>query len=338
MGMKNAIQKILIRAIMLAGLCCLAPAALAANIGCTSTPDIPGIATLSSVAVDSTLAVGTIIPGTAKVFTFTGNCAAISAVPQGIAIITCYYGNGTEISGMPGVYNTGVPGVGITLINGAGQRVVGGGSGCDTRNTPLGYISNTAGKTFSISLTLALVKTAATVGTGTLLQSQTKFGIGMFNTGWGLGGNPDSSVYYSGNIIYKSVTCSAGNNIAVPLGDIPVSAFSGQGTTAGDQIFVIPVTCDNTVNVKMSMNSPAYISQPNGVIALTAGGSNASGIGVQMLFNNMPVVFDNYFAVGSVTIAGSTLNVPFITRYYQTGETLLPGQANATATVTMAYQ
>ena len=336
--MMKIIKKIVMLAGLLAGLSFLSPAALAANTGCTSSPNIPGVATLGSIAVDASLPVGSTIPGTEKVFAFAGNCAAISGVPQGAVIITCYYGSGTEISGMPGVYNTGVSGIGITLVNSAGQRVVGAGTSCDTRNTPLGYISNTPGKTFSVSMTLALVKTSATIGTGSLNQSQTKFGIGMYNTGWGLGSSTDSSVSYAGNIIYRSVSCSTGSTVPVPLGDIPVNAFTGPGSTAGDRNFFIPVTCDNPVNITMSMSSPAYASKPDGVMAITSGTNNATGIGVQMLFNNMPVTFDNYFQAGAVSNSGGTLNAAFTARYYQVSDAVIPGQANASATVTLAYQ
>ncbi|MCL9642850.1 fimbrial protein [Rahnella bonaserana] len=336
--MMTIVKKIVMLGCLLAGLSFLSPAALAANTGCTSSPDVPAVASLGNIAVDASLPVGSLIPGSGKMFTFNGNCAAISGVPQGAIIITCYYGSGTEISGMPGVYNTGVSGIGVTLVNSAGQRVVGGGANCDTRNTPLGYISNTAGKTFSVNITLALVKTAATIGTGSLNQSQTNFGIGMYNTGWGLGSSTDSSVSYSGNIIYRSVSCSTGSTVPVPLGDIPVSAFSGPGSTAGDRNFLIPVTCDNPVNIAMSMSSPAYVSKPNGVMAINSGTNNATGIGVQMLFNNMPVTFDNYFQAGAVSNSGGTLNAAFTARYYQFSDTVIPGQANASATVTLAYQ
>lgn len=336
-GMKK-IKTLLQLGCLLLGLGSFAPAAQAANTGCTSSPDVPGLAMLGSIAVDSSLPVGSVIPGTAKAFNFSGNCAAISGVPQRTAIITCYYGAGTEVAGMPGVYNTGVSGIGITLINSAGMRVSGGGAGCDTRNTPLGYISATPAKTFNISMTLALVKTSMTIGSGSLLRAQTIFGIGMFATGWGLGSSTDSSVSYAGNIIYKSVTCSSGQNLTVSLGKVPLSAFAGIGSTAGDRGFTIPVTCDSPVNVSIYMTSAAYESKPAGVIALTSSASNASGVGVQMLFNNIPVVFENYFSAGQIISAGSTLSVPFTARYYQTAASVTPGIANATATFTMEYQ
>ncbi|WP_426785164.1 hypothetical protein ACP3TB_15065 [Rahnella variigena] len=79
--MMKIIKRIVMLAGLLAGLSFLSPAALAANTGCTSSPNIPGVATLGSIAVDASLPVGSTIPGTEKVFAFAGNCAAISGVP-----------------------------------------------------------------------------------------------------------------------------------------------------------------------------------------------------------------------------------------------------------------
>ncbi|MFP2466829.1 fimbrial protein [Pseudescherichia vulneris] len=332
------IKRFLLLCGLLAGLSMLSPAAFAANTGCVSSPAIPGVATLGSVAVDATIPVGNIIPGTERYFNFSGNCSAISAVPQGSVIITCYYGSGTEVAGMPGVYNTGVSGIGITLINSAGVRISGGGAGCDTRNTPLGYISNTSAKTYSISMTLALVKTSATVGTGSLVQAQTKFGIGIYATGYGLGSNTDSSVSYAGTINYRAISCAVSTLIPVPLPKVPRADFNGIGSTAGDKNFTVPVTCNSPANVSAYMTSAGYLSKPNGVLALTSATGNAGGVGIQVMYNGSPVAFDSYFNVGSIISAGGTLNIPFVARYYQAASPVTPGIANATATITMAYQ
>lgn len=332
------IKRFLLLCGLLAGLSMVAPGAFAANTGCVSSPNVPGVATLGSVAVDASVPVGNIIPGTERRFSFSGNCASISGVPQGSTIITCFDGTGSEVAGMPGVYNTGVSGIGITLINSSGARVTGAGPNCDTRNTPLGYISSTSAKTFSISMTLALVKTGTAVNTGSLGQAQTKFGIGMYNTGWGIGSNPDSSVSYAGTINYRAISCSVSTIIPVPLPKVPVSDFNGIGSTSGDKNFTVPVTCDSPANVSAYMTSAGYLSRSEGVLALTSGAGNAGGIGIQVLYNGSPVAFDSFFNVGSIVNAGGTLNIPFVARYYQAASPVTPGVANATATITMAYQ
>ncbi|PSS47271.1 fimbrial protein [Enterobacter sp. FS01] len=338
MSLFSLIKRFLLLCGLLAGLSIVPPAAFAAYTGCVSSPAIPAVVTLGSVAVDATIPVGDIIPGTERNFNFAGNCASVSSVPQGSIIIACYYGTGSEVPGMPGVYNTSVSGIGITLKNSSGNPVTGGGFYCDTRNTALGYISNSSEKTYSISMTLALVKTSATVGTGSLVQAQTIFGIGIYNTGYGIGSNTDSSISYAGTINYRAISCAVSTVIPVPLPKIPVSDFNGIGSTSGDKNYTVPVTCDSPANVSVYMTSSGYLSKSDGVLALTSGSGNAGGIGIQVLYNGSPVAFDSFFNVGSIVNAGGTLNIPFVARYYQAGSPVTPGVANATATITMAYQ
>lgn len=339
MSIVNIIKRISVLGSLLVSMYVISPMALAANIGCPSTPDTPGVASLASIAVSSTLPIGSNIPGTEKTFSFTGNCNTTAGrnVPVGTALIACYYGSGSEISGMPGVYTTGVNGIGITLINQLGQRITGAGAGCDTRNTRLTTLASD--RTFSTSMTLALVKTSENMTSGTLVRAQTVFGLGWYSTGYGIGSTTNSSVGYSGNVNYKGVTCSVGNgSIDVHLGKVPVSQFGGSGTTAGEKVFNLPVSCNDSVNVAMQMNAPSYISASNGIIAINSSGNSASGVGVQVLYNNNPVVFGQFFNVGSIPSAGATLNIPLTARYYQSESTVVPGIANASATVTMSYQ
>ncbi|MBU9838215.1 hypothetical protein J1786_25855 [Rahnella sp. L72c] len=87
--------------------------------------------------------VGADIPGSQHTFNVSGTCCTSGSNElSGDPIIACYYGNGTEIAGFPGVYSTGVKGGGIALTNSSGQRVVGGGVSCDTRNTSLGNLDS----------------------------------------------------------------------------------------------------------------------------------------------------------------------------------------------------
>ena len=86
-----------------------------------------------------------------------------------------------EIPGLKGVYESGVPGVGVALMNDQGQRISGaGGVQCDSRGTPVGYVSGDGTQSFNFDVTLELVKTSDAVTSGTLVQSQTEFGIGVF--------------------------------------------------------------------------------------------------------------------------------------------------------------
>lgn len=86
-------------------------------------------------------------------------------------------------------------------------------------------------------------------------------------------------------------------------------------------------------------------SNTSSVVTLT-GDSTASGVGVQFFYNGTgPLMMGpdssgagttNQFAVQTLTSA-QTLSLPFQAHYIRTGE-LVPGTANALASITFSYQ
>ncbi|PUX68597.1 fimbrial protein [Cronobacter sakazakii] len=302
-----------------------------AKASCTA-PMMPNTVSVAYVAVSSTLPVGATIPGTDELVSIHGSCNGYSGQP----IIACYYGSGNEVSGMPGVYETGVEGIGISLMNDKGQRIIGGGVGCDTRNTPLGYVSSDGNNTFDFTVTLALVKTSTTIYSGSLEQAQTVFGVGVYNqTGIGA----PNTIAYAGDITYKTVTCSVDrNNLSVTLGNVPASVFTGVGSSSGWSSFEVNATCNDPVQVGVKVSSAnGYASTEPSVINLTSEPGVASGIGVQMTLFRQNIDFDHYTFVASLR-PNSTLNIPFAVQYYQTADTVTPGVANAVATITVSYR
>ena len=317
------------------------PAAHAANNFCPSSPPTPYTQQLSRIVVSRALPVGSDIPGTQRDYTFSGSCKnrfGWAPVTPGHPIIACYYGTGTEIAGFPGVYKTGVEGIGIALQNSAGRRIKGAGRQCDTRADALGYISSDASMTFGFAVKLTLVKTADTTISGTLDAAQTQFGMGVYDTGLGIGNQgPQNYVSYTGDIIYKSVSCTVPSTLNVVMGTVPVSQFSGPGSTSAEQTLNIPVRCDDKVTVNTSISSQRYLSTANGIIALTNETGVAQGFGVQVLYNGNPVQFDTFFPVGHIPEAGASIALPLTFRYYQDTPEIIPGSANAVATLTMMY-
>lgn len=166
-----------------------------AKAACT-TPDMPKMINVASVSVPTTLAVGETIPGTEQTVHVAGQCD--QSIDSGLEIVSCYYGTGAEIPGLKGVYDSGVPGVGIALMNEQGQRISGaGGVQCDSRSTPIGYVSSDGQQSFNFNVTLELVKTGSDVTSGTLVQAQTEFGIGVFGHE-GIGSH--NHIAYAGNV------------------------------------------------------------------------------------------------------------------------------------------
>lgn len=304
-----------------------------AKASCT-TPSIPFTANMASVAVSSTLDVGAVIPGTEQTVEVHGSC---SEGHEGNVIIACYYGTGAEVAGYPGVYDTGVEGIGITLVNQQGQRIIGGGAWCDTRNTPLGYVSSDGNDTFNFTATLALVKTSTHIGTGSLLQAQTQFGVGVYGRE-GLGS--PNTISYSGNIAYKVVTCSVDpKSLTITLGDFPESQFTAPGVTTAWHPFSVNVLCNDPVEIGVKVSSAnGYEASLPGVMKLTQEAGAATGLGVRMQTNGQPTVFDAYVLVGGIARADTSLAIPFQVQYYQVANSVTPGSANTVATITVSYR
>lgn len=310
---------------------------------CTSSPSTPYTMALGAVSVPTDLTNGSDIPGTQRSVTFSGSCRGASVpayapVSGGMPIITCYYGTGNEVPGYPGVYSTGVNGIGIAIRNTGGSRVSGAGIGCDTRAYPLGYVGYDSNLSYSYTVTLALVKTGSFISSATLDQSQTKFGMGVYNTAVGIGSSVTNYVAYSGNISLKSVTCTVPSPLNVDLGTFPTTIFTSIGTVSTSKNLNVPVTCDSPVTVKTTITSSSYASSSNGVVGLTPGTGVATGVGIQMLYNSNPVPFGSPLSTGNVYVANGTLNIPFDFRYYQTLQNVTPGDANATVTLAIEYQ
>lgn len=308
---------------------------------CDVSPSTPYTFNLTSTAVAKDLPVGSDIPGTIRSVSFSGSCDTSSArdnVTPNMPIIACYYGVGSELASMPGVYYSGVTGVGIALRNSAGQRVIGAGLYCDTRSTALAYLNNSL--RFNYSVSMALVKISDHVEPGTLQYSNTEFGMGVYNTSTRIGSPGDSggaTVSYSGNVTVRNETCTVSNSsINVPLGIHSQAEFGGVGTTTKDFPFAINLNCDKDANVNIRIDGSPDSSGSRGVLALTKSSDSASGIGAQLLYNGAPITLQQEMPINSSTPAG-LFSIPFTARYYQTQDKIVQGAANATATFTMIY-
>lgn len=302
-----------------------------------STPDMPKMINVATLSVPTTLAVGATIPGSEQTVHVAGNCD--HPYESGMEIISCYYGSGSEIPGLTGVYDSGVPGVGVALMNDKGQRITGGGkTACDSRSTPVGYVSNDGMQSFDFNVTLELVKTSEAVQSGTLMQAQTEFGIGVYGND-GIGS--PNTISYAGNVNFQNVTCSVlPRNLTVDLGDFPVSTFVSVGTLSSPaQNFDVTVNCNSTVQPEVKVTSSnGYETAFEGVLKLTQQTGMATGVGVQMVFDNNIATFDTYVNTQREAVANETLAIPFQVRYEQISDVVTPGPANTVATITLAYK
>ncbi|HED1254856.1 TPA: fimbrial protein, partial [Citrobacter amalonaticus] len=74
-----------------------------------------------------------------------------------------------------------------------------------------------------------------------------------------------------------------------------------------------------------------------GVINTTSGSNAATGVGIQLLYNNQPMRLGSDVAVGTSSTGGG-FTVPLKARYYQTGDHITTGAANGVLSFTMTYQ
>lgn len=306
-----------------------------AKATCT-TPDMPKMINVASISVSTTLAVGAIIPGSEQTVHVAGNCD--QNIDSGLEIVSCYYGTGAEIPGMTGVYDSGVPGIGIALMNDKGQRISGaGGVQCDSRGTPIGYVSSDGQQSFSFDVTLELVKTSNEIASGMLAQAQTQFGIGVFGHE-GIG--EPNVISYAGNVTFNEVTCSVSpKSLTITLGDFPVSDFTGTGTLTPGKTFYVDVNCTDTVQPEAMVTSVnGYETDFPGVIKLTPETGVATGVGVRMLYDGEVPVFGTYRDTAAVAQANQTLEIPFEVAYEQIAADVTPGTANSIATITLGYK
>jgi len=138
------------------------------------------------------------------------------------------------------------------------------------------------------------------------------------------------------------LACSVSNaNINVPMGSIKTTDFNGIGSSPASnntQSFIIPLSCNPGTKVNVTL-SGTPINNATGVVALDSAGSSgiASGIGVQLLYNNAPVSLGQSINIGTTVINGA-YNIPLQARYYQTSSPINAGKANSSATFTLTYQ
>ncbi|MEG5548276.1 fimbrial protein [Enterobacter wuhouensis] len=139
------------------------------------------------------------------------------------------------------------------------------------------------------------------------------------------------------------LSCSiSGNNLQFPIGNVLLSHFKNRIGSTPDGATVIKnlqLNCDPQANINITLrgtqNPDVYDSS---VLALTGQGNSdvARGVGVQLLYHNTPLTFNN--RIHLKRSAGGQELLPITARYYQTRETVSAGKANASATLDLTYQ
>ncbi|SFM97204.1 fimbrial protein [Variovorax sp. OV329] len=240
---------------------------------------------------------------------------------------------GSYIEGTNNVFNSNVRGIGIRLsFITPGNSTYFPGYAPYSQNTTVYFPTGTLFK-------IELVKTEAATASGVLAQ-------GLYAQIAGDGdGSPAVSISVPGNgVTIVSPTCAvdAGSkSLNVPLGQVPLNAFNGAGSTAGERGFNIKLNCVAGLNaqstVQMQLDGIRSASNQAGVVNLSPDAGAATGVGIQLRdASNNAVQFGVPVAVGPA--ADLSYSVAYTARYYQTGPRVTAGPANGTATFTLSYK
>jgi len=260
---------------------------------------------------------------------------AMSCDRRGGATIYASVVQGQPVPGYSNVYTTGVAGVGIRMSRKTANAAT-------TMVYPATFQAqaNTSYTLDASTFTVELIKTAATTGSGPLVAGQ--------YSSYYLGSDPSDPIlttWVQGEgitIISPSCSVDAGSkNIAVNFGQVAQSSFSGVGSTAAERDFTISLQCRQSPgSVYVRLDATADPSNSPGVLQISQGSQAAGGVGIQLLDarTNQPVSYGSNISAGSSPTGASTLQIPFKARYYQTGATVTPGQADGIATFTIQYQ
>lgn len=201
----------------------------------------------------------------------------------------------------------------------------------DNASVPTGNVS------FSVASALQLVVTGTIPQgqQGTTQQMTIPAGqLAQWNVDMTNGAKP-VEVFKITNITFVIPTCTAAvDPTVVTLSAVRASAFTGKGSTLGQQPFQVQLNCVSGANLSITLNAGG--NSKSGVIP-NAG--SASNVGVQVLKQDgsTPVTFGTAIAEGATQ--NGTMNLPFFAQYYQTSNNAVTvGDVSATATYTLTYQ
>ncbi|HBV2141019.1 TPA: fimbrial protein [Klebsiella variicola] len=182
---------------------------------------------------------------------------------------------------------------------------------------------------------LELVSTSDAIESGTINLSNI-YGRVAFN--YQDGDRQQWNIRITGTPVVKRACGIINTTISVPMGEIKKLSFNGPGTWPGDantRKFAISLNCDVGARINLKIDGDIQNAE-QGIVNISEGDNSASGIGIQLLFNNKPIILSNQIDIGKAT-NNVNYSIPLQARYYQIREKITPGKANAIATFTLTY-
>lgn len=172
------------------------------------------------------------------------------------------------------------------------------------------------------------------------MRSNILCGIGMLLAASAVQAH-DGRVYVSGTITDNTCSLSPGSeNINVSMGAVSQRQFYRVGDGSAWQSFAIDLqNCGSTASGVTVSFSGAADSRNMDLLALTAGESDASGIGIALYdLNKTLIPLGQKSDVTTLSPGQAAAHLQFYARYLADGGVVATGDANASATFILAYE
>ncbi len=149
------------------------------------------------------------------------------------------------------------------------------------------------------------------------------------------------------NVVEPTCTVQTDSKqITVPLGNRPVTSFSGVGSVGPTVPFSIRLgACSNVSQVTIQFNAVADADYPSAAAAgvlSTAGSPSpaATGVGIQLMDGrtSSPMILLQPKVMWNGTSGTTSISLPFGARYIQTRSMVTPGYAHGSAHFVLSYQ
>ena len=226
------------------------------------------------------------------------------------------------------VYQTNVAGIGMKFHREGAVRM----TYPDVFYTPSSSNYYLAGSVFI----LTLVKTAPITGSGTIASGNyTSYGYIPNNNPWLITKLNAEAI----TIVSPSCQVEGGTDKNVFLDPIKRSELTGKGTTTGEKNFDITLKCSGgvsvtgfaNINMTFSGENPSGIGSNTGVLVNQATSNAANGVGIQVLErdNRKPLYFNSKYKIGKLVDRQTQyVDLKYIARYYQYGQSISAGEVN----------
>ncbi len=261
---------------------------------------------------------------------------------------------GSTGAGSGTVYATNVPGVGVAIL--FNSKITRNNSGKSSWGVAYPYPATFLQGNGSTSTTtwrtpsrdnylVALLANIWLIKTGPItngnLNGFTLGQVGFSVNGTNLSGR--GNVIISGNVNVFNTSCRVNTpTLRFNLGSIPLTRFgTNPGTLPGgaENTQRLSLDCDPGINISATLQGAQNPdSSDTTVLALAHQGQTgvAQGVGVQLLYNNQPMVLSQPVALHRST--GGMIELPISARYIQTLPAPTTGTANTNATLVITYQ